>query len=867
VINLRRKRNTRTKKPSNNLVKVLAASLVLSPAVYMLPFDQAYVQAVTTISYKAPLVTKPLPDYRTAIGVPITLDLNQYFNGIGSYSATVSSSLGSSNLGFGAAINQNVLTFTNDRTGTATVTVTGTAANGGTVSDTFDVLVVPDTLDKDNNGNVDIGEIVSYVGSRPFTKDMLNEALNFIAPQKMNTPNAAPKSKDTTVTIYKNTPSTINPSDLFEDDETLKIDTFNLSSSSYATASLTNSQITFNALQHGSLSMDMSVSDGRGGTASNRYDVVVGNRAPVYSSQAVTVTQSTYAQVDLKTMFSDLDGDILQFGQVQVTQTGTPVQVAQTNDNLSIYGAAAGTATVTATANDNYGGTATGNFNVTVTAATYGGNHAPTVVSTITDKSTTIPIGAINIPNVGFYFTDVDGPGLTFEASSGTNGIITLALDSGNLKITPLSKGSDTVTLIAKDSSNATAQFSFNVTVANTVPVAGTINTQAVNPGYPSYLYLTSAPGPYFTDPDGDPITYSASSSATGVATVELTSSGQVLKIIPASRGTSTITLTATDSSNAATSLTFDAEVAGNNVPAYNNASNMLVNQVYDPTSPYPPATINLTNAFMDQDNDPISYSATSVGPSVASVTVSGNVLSVTPAGTPHGNSTITVTANDGQGGQATKDFIYTINKKPTFTGTLSPLSATVLPATDPPGPDQTVSVYVADNSSNLFKDEDTDSLVYTATSDSGDILTVTTSLNSGNTTRTAYITGLLTHGTQTVTITATDPFGFYDGGYATASFDIIVNTPPVSKDPVTIYVGASSSLFSVSDLFTDADEDSMMITSLVTYFPYVTVSLMSGDLSIRGLSAGTATVTVNVTDYHGFSGPLNFNVQVLAPS
>src|SRR5665647_3848970 len=109
----------------------------------MLPFDQAYVQAVTT-TYRAPFVNKPLPDYRTGIGTPLTVDLNQYFDGVSNYSATLSNRLNLTHLGFGTAISQNTLTFTNDRTGTATVTVTGTAANGGTVEDTFDILVVPD---------------------------------------------------------------------------------------------------------------------------------------------------------------------------------------------------------------------------------------------------------------------------------------------------------------------------------------------------------------------------------------------------------------------------------------------------------------------------------------------------------------------------------------------------------------------------------------------------------------------------------------------------------------------------------------------------------------------------------------------------
>lgn len=256
------KKKVRKGPKTGRLVKVLTASLVLNPALYMLTFEKAFVEAVSSASYKAPYVSKALPNFHTGVGTPLTLNLNEYFDGINSYSVSASNLTG-----FTATISGSSLILTNTRTGTATVNVTGTAANGGTVSDTFDVAVVPDSLDKDGNGQVDIGEIVAYTSSHPMTRDILHETLSFIAPQKLTSPNMAPKSLDTSITVYKNSPTTLSPADLFSDEDALTIDnnSISLSPVGYATGNVTNNQLTVTALQHGSTVLDIAVMDGRGG--------------------------------------------------------------------------------------------------------------------------------------------------------------------------------------------------------------------------------------------------------------------------------------------------------------------------------------------------------------------------------------------------------------------------------------------------------------------------------------------------------------------------------------------------------------------------------------------------------------------------
>ena len=76
----------------------------------------------------------------------------------------------------------------------------------------------------------------------------------------------------------------------------------------------------------------------------------------------------------------------------------------------------------------------------------------------------------------------------------------------------------------------------------NQAPVtAGTVPAQTITEGESQSVDVRS----YFSDPDGDALTYSGSSSATGVATVSV--SGSTVAITAVSPGEATMTVTATD--------------------------------------------------------------------------------------------------------------------------------------------------------------------------------------------------------------------------------------------------------------------------------------------------------------------------------
>ena len=140
----------------------------------------------------------------------------------------------------------------------------------------------------------------------------------------------------------------------------------------------------------------------------------------------------------------------------------------------------------------------------------------------------------------------------------------------------------------------------------------------------------------YFTDPDGDVLSYEVSSSDPGVVAVEV--SGSTVRVRAVARGAATVTVTARDPEGRAAALRFRVTVP-NRAPAAAGTIPDLRVAAGDT------AWVNVGGYFTDPDGDALAYEATSSDAVVAVAIVSGDTVQVVALA--RGTATVTVTARD----------------------------------------------------------------------------------------------------------------------------------------------------------------------------------------------------------------------------
>ena len=168
--------------------------------------------------------------------------------------------------------------------------------------------------------------------------------------------------------------------------------------------------------------------------------------------------------------------------------------------------------------------------------------------------------------------------------------------------------------------------------------------------------------------------------------------------------------------------------------------------------------SVSVAGVFSDPDNDVLTYGAVSSAPQVASVSVSGSTLTVTPL--TRGMATITVTATDvdGSNTSASQTFVVTVPNRPPEVGTTLQDHSDV---------EVRNGVFTVDVS-GAFRDPDGDALTYGVTSSAPSVASVGLD-STGSGVSVAPLSG----GTAEVTVTATDAGG--SGGTATQSFRVTV--------------------------------------------------------------------------------------------
>ena len=289
----------------------------------------------------------------------------------------------------------------------------------------------------------------------------------------------------------------------------------------------------------------------------------------------------------------------------------------------------------------------------------------------------------------------------------------------------------------------ATQTLTVTVTDVNEAPEAvGTISGVALNVDGNSRTVDVSG---NFSDPDGDTLNYTASSSAASVATTS--ASGSSVTIAPVSAGSAIVTVTASDPGNLNATQTIAVTVMANTAPAFGSLANLSV----------PENTTAVTTLTAIDSEDSINGYSISGGADSAQFTInsSSGVLSFntppnyeSPADASGNNDYIVEVQVSSGGGDRVKTATQTltvpvtdVNEAPEAVGTISGVALNVDGNSD--------SVDVLSN----FSDPDGDTLRYTASSSATSVATTSA---SGSSITIAPVAA----GTATITVTAADPDG-----------------------------------------------------------------------------------------------------------
>ena len=497
----------------------------------------------------------------------------------------------------------------------------------------------------------------------------------------------------------------------------------------------------------------------------------------------------------------------------------------------------------------------------------------PSMVPTVANEIGDMEFGAGDIgktktvSSLGGYFNVRNDA--TYDASSSDDTVVTASVADTTLTVTAKGSGTANVTVTAKDRDGTVAQ-TFSVTVAavvvppvvvppvvvppsNDPPLSKTIPDASLQVGDTKMLTLSR----YFTDREGDSLTYSAVSDKPAIAAVTVPDADSMIMITAVAAGKAMITVTADDSTNDAVGQTFYVTVTEvtEDPPPNERPTSMRIPDV--PLRVGGMATVILSNSYRDQDGDELMYTAQSRDPMIATVTEpdADSMITITAVGV--GEAMINVTASDGKSTPVPETFMVTV--KATINAPPSPRTGIT---TD-------VSLVVEGMTnlklSNYFTDAEGDSLTYTADSSDDAIATVTEPAADSMIMITAVAAG-----EAKITVTASD--GAMNDGVMNPAVSLVftvtvsTTTPPANEPPmgtriadVPLQVEGTKTL-TLSMYFTDAEGDSLTYSAVSdkTAIATVTVPDAASMIMITAVAAGEAKITVTASDGAMNDGVMN---------
>ena len=738
---------------------------------------------VVTVPNRAPQAVGTIADRELEVDSVTVVDVAEYFNDSDRQELEYSVAA-SDTMRVAATVSGSEVTVAGVAKGNATVTVTATDPGGLTAEQIFVVTVPnrpPHTVGGIAQQDVYVGDTVAIEVAAHFS-DPDGDTLAYTA-----------ASSDTAL----------------------------------AAVSVSEGTVVVTGVAVGSVTVTVTATDTEGLVAEQGFAATVPNRAPeaVGTVAAQEVHVGDTATVDVVANFAELDGQELEYAVA--TSDAATVSVAAAGSEVTVMGVAVGTATVTVTAQDPGGLLAEQEFAVTVP------NRAPEAVGTLPDLE--LEVDSVMTVEVAGHFAEPDGEELEYSVGSSDTTRVSVSISGTVVTMRGVRAGQATVTVVATDPGGLTAEQGFGARVANRPPVAvGAMADRVV----PAGSTATVDVGDHFEDPDGDVLSYFATSSDT--TRLRASVLGRVATLRGVSGGIATVTVTARDPEGLTARHTFVVTVP--------NQAPRVVGTIDDITV-YRGRSISFDASayFTDPDGDDLSYTASSSRTGTATVTVSGS--SVTVRGRSLGTATVTVTAHDPEGLTGAQSFDVTVqrpNRAPRVVGTIPK-------QTLPPDGQRTVDL------DRYFSDPDGDELDYSATPSDGFVATVTLSDEM------ATVTGEA-EGTAMITVTATDPGGLMAG----QSFEVTVEDSP-NQAPIVVrrigdIIGLVGERYSLplDTVFEDPDGDPLAYTVFSSNTSVAESEVIDGTMFVSLVGLGSATVSVTATDPEGLSATETSEVTVV---
>ncbi|WP_407659994.1 Ig-like domain-containing protein [Hyalangium gracile] len=615
------------------------------------------------------------------------------------------------------------------------------------------------------------------------------------------------------------------------------------------TVTLTNGLVRFSPTPNffGTTTFTYTISDGNGGTDTATVHMTV---TPV--NDPPTVVDDSFL-VAVNSSATELDVLINDTYLPDAPETLTLTAVTQPiNGSVTLIGGVvrftpmpdfSGTTSFQYTVSDGNGGTATGTVTVTVS----GTNNPPDAVD---DTFTVDEDSSATVLNVLANDTTTPDTGETLTVVSVTqpaNGAVTL--NAGVVSFTPAPNfnGTTTFQYTVSDGRGGTnaGRVTVNVTPVNDPP-------DAVDD---SFVVAVNSPARALDVLSNDTIAPDTGETLTVTAVTQpangtVTLTGGVVSFTPAAgfTGTTTFTYTVSDGNGGTDTATVTVTIAGANPPPTANDDSFAVAK----NSPAQVLNVLANDTTAPDTGETLTVIAVTQPAIGGTVTLSGGVVSFTPATDFLGTTVFTYTISDGNGGTDTATVTITVGE----------------PNNPPNAVDDTFTV-----------DEDSGPTTLTVLAndttapDTGETLTVTavTQPLNGLVTLTGGVVRFSPaanfNGTTTFQYTVSDGRGGNDTATVTVTVTPVNDPPDAVNDTYTVLADGGAQVLNVllNDTFAPDTGETLTVTAVTQPATGGTVTLTGGVVSFTPAAGytGTTTFTYTLSDGNGGTDTATVTVNV----